>query len=366
MSNYLEIIKMAIITFPFIALLMSIPFILIQYHKYGSINFLKVLITYSLTLYLICAYFLVILPLPKISEVALLTTPRMQLIPFTFIIDLVRNTSFNIANGHTYLSALRQSYFYVPLYNIFLTLPFGIYLRYYFKCDLKKTILYSFLLSLFFELTQLSGLYFIYPRGYRLFDVDDLLLNILGGMVGYTIAQPLIRILPTPKQIELVAKEKGKKVSGFRRTTCLGLDLFIFLVFDLTLEIFLSRVIPSKYIITLSVVLFYFIIPALLKCQTLGEKFLNIQVTDNDGKASILRLFYRNIIFIFIYFGIPFIIGCMTNNINITVETRDFIGTILMGVMLLIFIVSLIKYVFTSKKMIYEKITKTKLVSTIK
>ena len=33
--------------------------------------------------------------------------------------------------------------------------------------------IFSFLLSLFFEVTQLTGLYFLYPGSYRLFDVDD-------------------------------------------------------------------------------------------------------------------------------------------------------------------------------------------------
>lgn len=40
-------------------------------------------------------------------------------------------------------------------------------------------------LSLVFELTQLSGLFGLYPRPYRLADVDDLMTNTLGGMVGY-------------------------------------------------------------------------------------------------------------------------------------------------------------------------------------
>ena len=58
MNSYIDIIKTAIMFFPFIAFLISFPFILIQYHKYGSISLLKVLIIYSFTLYLLSAYFL--------------------------------------------------------------------------------------------------------------------------------------------------------------------------------------------------------------------------------------------------------------------------------------------------------------------
>ncbi len=44
-----------------------------------------------------------------------------------------------------------------------LVLPFGVYLRYYFKCSFfKKTVLASFYCHYFFELTQLSGLLFLF------------------------------------------------------------------------------------------------------------------------------------------------------------------------------------------------------------
>ena len=56
-----------------------------------------------------------------------------------------------------------------------------------------KTMIASFCLSLFFELTQLSGLYFIYPRPYRLFDVNDLVTNTLGGIIGFVVT-PLFYI----------------------------------------------------------------------------------------------------------------------------------------------------------------------------
>ncbi len=366
MHNYIETIKMAILIFPFIALVMSTPFILIQYHKYGSISFLKALIIYSFTLYFICAYFLVILPLPKISEVALLTTPRMQLIPFSFIIDFIKHTSLNITNIHTYLSTLKESYFYVPIYNIFLTLPFGIYLRYYFKFNWKKIIIYTFLLSLFYEITQLSGLYFIYPRGYRLFDVDDLLLNTLGGLVGYFIAKPVIKKLPTIEKIENDAKEKGKKISGFKRTTSLFLDLFIYGIMLLILEVILSRTIQSIYIIILSIALYYFVIPIFLKCQTLGQKYLNIKVVDDNDKDNILRLFYRNILFMVMYFGIPYLVTFGIDHLGITNYLRQIIIAIFLGIIFLWYMITAFKYFFTNKKMLYEKISKTKLVSTIK
>lgn len=366
MEHYLEIIKTAILVFPFLAFLISIPFILIQYHKYGSISFFKALLTYSFALYLLCAYFLVILPLPKISEVSSLTTPRVQLIPFDFVIDFIKHTSFSITNIHTYFLALGESYFYVPLYNVLLTLPFGIYLRYYFKCSMKKTIFFTFLLSLFFELTQLSGLYFIYPRGYRLFDVDDLLLNTFGGWIGYIFTKPLIKILPKTEAVNLKTKEKGKKVSGFKRTTSFFLDLFLFFCFTCIFELLLMHWIKSIYIIFLSLFVYYFIIPSFLNCSTLGEKYLNIQVVDDKDKINIKRLFLRKILFLIFYLFVPLSFIYFLIHLEMNSQLKSFLFIFFIGSMPLVYIVTLIKYFFTNKKMIYEKLSKTKQISTIK
>ena len=102
-----------------------------------------------------------------------------------------------------------------------MTVPFGIYMRYYFQCDLRKTIMLSFVLSLFFELTQLSGLYFIYPGSYRLFDVDDLLLNTLGGLVGYALAGPIARMLPSREAL-LAAAHAGVVLRYGYQPDCCG------------------------------------------------------------------------------------------------------------------------------------------------
>src|SRR5699024_5212296 len=107
------------------------------------------------------------------------------------------------------------------------TVPFGIYLRYYFKCRFLKTLILSFCLSLFFELTQLSGLYFIYPRSYRLFDVDDLLANTLGGVFGYAIISPFLKILPSRERIDKVSFHRGRQVSLTRRLISAMFDLIV-------------------------------------------------------------------------------------------------------------------------------------------
>lgn len=51
--SYLVPIKAALIIFPFLALLITLPYIIYEYHHYGSVNKLRTLIIYSFILYLI-------------------------------------------------------------------------------------------------------------------------------------------------------------------------------------------------------------------------------------------------------------------------------------------------------------------------
>lgn len=141
MDSYRYIITQAIFIFPLIAFIFSLPYIIYNYHKYGSFLSMRIAIIYSFILYLICAYFLVILPLPSIEAVAQLTTSRVQLTPFQFINDIVATTNFSIDSVASLLYILNTPAVYQTLFNILMCVPFGMYLHYYFKCSFKKTLL---------------------------------------------------------------------------------------------------------------------------------------------------------------------------------------------------------------------------------
>ena len=83
-----------------------------QYRKYGAIPFLRSLIVYSFVLYLLCAYFTVILPLPSIASVEKLTTPWVQLKPFTFVNDIISAAGIKLNDFSTYLNALKIAVIY--------------------------------------------------------------------------------------------------------------------------------------------------------------------------------------------------------------------------------------------------------------
>ena len=358
--SYIVAIKTAVFTFPILAFLFTIPFILNQYHKYGAIHYFRVLIIYSFILYLITAYFLVILPLPTFEEVANMTGATTQLIPFAFIGDIIENAN-EITNFNTFINFFKNSSVYVVLFNIVLTIPFGMYLRYYFKCSLKKTFFLSFLLSLFFELTQLSGLYFIYPRPYRLFDVDDLILNTLGGVLGYFILGLFKGILPSREKIDEESLIKGTKVSGLRRITLFFLDIFLYFVLVIFVSIFVK-----DYPFIITAIIYYVIIPTIWKGKTIGSKFLNVRITYNRFNfiKNILRLAF---IYLY-YFQLPIILVVFAMSIVSHFNLSNYFTIfVYLSVFLFICFFYLINIILILKNrtIFYDKIFKTKYESTI-
>ena len=212
---YINSINTGLIVFPFIAAVFTLPYAVYQYHKHGSVSKLRTVIIYSFILYMLIAYFMVILPLPdKASTVGNTWQDHLNLIPFRQLWLYWHGRAFGLAALKSYFMSMS---FWQLLFNVLLTVPFGVYMRYYFKLRLKRTILYSFLLSLFYELSQITALFGIYPGPYRLADVEDLICNTMGGAAGCYIAAVFAGVLPNRDAIEERCKKAGVRVTGMRR-----------------------------------------------------------------------------------------------------------------------------------------------------
>ncbi|WP_461226339.1 VanZ family protein [Lacticaseibacillus suihuaensis] len=308
MSAYVFPLKMAALTFPVIALLIALPFLLGQYRRYGSLIAWRAVVVYTFIFYLLAAYFLVILPLPDRASVAALTTPRYSLVPFHELAEFLAATPFVWNQPATWLATVKESTFFMPLFNVALTLPFGVYLRYYFKRPVWQVVIASFTLSLFFELTQLSGLYGYYPRPYRLFEVDDLILNTLGGTLGGLLAPTLMRVFPSRDEMDQAAIQKGRRVTWTRRLVAMLIDNLIVASLLGALAHLLLQLLGVSSDLTLfgnvaGMLLTFGLAPLLMNGQTPGKRAVRIRIVRADGSpASIWRVWWRE----FLLYGAAF------------------------------------------------------------
>ncbi len=382
MSSYVFPIKTALIFFPFLAFLITVPFLIYYYRKYGTLGKKRSLILYSFVFYLLCAYFLVILPLPSIQEVAAMTGPKYNLHLFQSWENFMHQTVLRINDPSTYLPAMRQGVFLEPVFNILLLFPFGVYCRYYFRFSWKKTIIASFCLSLFFELTQLSGLYFIYPRPYRLFDVNDLLHNTLGGAFGYLCAPIFTFFLPTRYELDEESLEKGHKVSLLRRGIAAIIDWIVIDLVTGVLQIILD-LFPDTRSLTdavklsntlgwfvLQVVCYFMILMYFWQGQTVGKKVVRIKVEEDDrSRVRFISLVKRYSFFYLLMFIISqifqFSITHLTTNNHVLFIAYSILALISFGILLLFVFNLLYALIRRSPRLFHEKASRTYTRSTL-
>ena len=369
MQFYVRVLTQAMFIYPLIVLIVTIPYVIYNYFKYGSVWSIRIFVVYSFILYMLCVYCLVILPLPSAQEAAKLHGHKRELEALQFIPKIFQQVHIEKDDPRTWINLLKSPAFMTNLLNVFMTIPFGMYLHYYFKKGVVKTTIYSFFLSLFFELTQLSGLYFIYKGSYRLFAVDDLIFNTMGGFLGFFIVWPFMAFLPSREEIDATSYERGKSISLPRRLVSLMIDLGLLGVVVGVLRqfgIFISRV--EFYGI---VVLAYFsIFPIFTRGRTIG-KFLTKTRIRGKKKARALpwySYFLRYGSLELIVFWIPNLLFYAMLYLAEREGVQDSVQFVLLcllsGVYILYFFLAAIK-VLMKKRLFYERWSKTKIVSTV-
>ena len=368
--GYINVIITACVFFPIIAFLITLPYIIYNYNKFGSILFIRTILIYLFVLYLLSAYFLIIMPLPSIEYVSHLTT-KVQLEPFDLVRNIIRTVHFDYKSFATYINILKNAYVYQTIYNLFLTVPFGMFLRYYFKCNFSRVLLLTLSLSLFFELTQLTGLYYIYPHAYRLFDVDDLIVNTLGGIAGYLITPLFTKLLPSKDELDLKSYKKGSKVSSTKRVITFMIDMvitIILFVFLLIINHIFSFACDYYIYGIVSILIIFNIIPFITRGKTIGYSITNIVVVNNNGESvKRYRLVFRNLIFSFIYLPMHYYLYLLFKFVN-SIANKNYSLLVVIGYISVIIITSIFVFVrnfILHKPFLYEMITKTKVISTI-
>ena len=321
LSSYIQPIMWACMLFPFIAGIFTIPFVVRQYRKYGGIAFMRVIVVYSFILYLMCAFLLTVLPLPTIEQVLAMPDHPIGWIPYVGFRHGLVESGFSLTDPASWKRFLKCDDFLQCFYNVVMTVPLGIYLRYYFKCSFKKTMLLGFLASLFFEGVQYSALFGIYPKPYRYTEVDDLINNTLGAVIGFGIEPLFARFIPSREEIDRLSYVKGQHVTFMRRLFAIIIDYVFFnVIFALTEALFIPlngtsfRV--SVTVFFAEAFVYFVILPLILRGRTPGQALLKLKLADERGrKLTWQRVVVRNVFLYFIEFFMAFLAGFLLSGL---------------------------------------------------
>ena len=289
---------------PFVALIFALPYTIYGYVRNKTVDVWKCTYLYTFCLYFICAYFVTWLPLPTAETLARLKpmSEFIQLVPFQSFLDIERET------------LLRD--LAIILFNVALTMPLGYFLKEFFHASMKKAVLCGFLVSLLYEVTQLTGLFFIYPRAYRIFDIDDLIINTLGAYLGYVVAPLISGLLPGISDKQNQRLVQGSEVAFAQRAIAAAMDFLIILsgaVLVIVCVPALQSPMTSKASLMrfpLFFILFMLIAVAysfLLGGGTLGYRLAGLRLMTGRGlAASRLKCVLRTLLMYIGVFSIPF------------------------------------------------------------
>ena len=174
---------------PFVSLLLTLPIVAFVYHRNHRLSFTSAFSAYVAVLYALGLVAFTMYPMPDDPTLFCAThnlAPQLDILRF-------------IQDAQTGLYGVLQL-----VMNVVLFMPLGFMLCRWAGWRFWVTSAFALGCSIFIETSQLTGIWGIYPCAYRQFDVDDMLTNTLGAMLGYACALLYTKLVP----------KKAKQLTG--------------------------------------------------------------------------------------------------------------------------------------------------------
>jgi glycopeptide antibiotics resistance protein len=165
-----------------LAVLAFVPYVAIAQRRHGRLGAPRLLVSLAMLIYGIAIWTYTLLPFPDPDAYR---CAGVELDPLRIATDL----SSGLGGGN----ALANPAVLQLFLNVVLFIPLGVFIRIVWDRGILVSIAAGLGLSLVVELTQLTGVWGVYPCAYRVFDVGDLFTNTVGAAVGSLAALALPR-----------------------------------------------------------------------------------------------------------------------------------------------------------------------------
>lgn len=199
-----------------VGLVLFVPFVAIQYRRSGSLTAGRFMLWAAALVYFFAIWTYTLLPLP---DPAGIRCAGVNVDPLQLVDDL--RGAASRADGSARAFVADAAVLQLAL-NVLLFLPLGFFLRVLGRRGILTALVAGFGVSLVVELTQLTGVWGLYPCAYRVFDVDDLITNTAGALLGSLLA------LLAPRRAAPDEPDAPRPVTRGRRILAMVCDLLAY------------------------------------------------------------------------------------------------------------------------------------------
>ncbi len=188
-----------------LAVLLLVPTAAVQYRLDGRLGPLDLAILVTSAVYALAMWTYTLLPMPVDGTFACKGSQLRVLGSLGLV---------HVPDRGGPLALLREPAFLQIVLNVLLFVPLGYFIRVILHRGVVVATTAGLALSLLIEVTQKTGVWNLYSCAYRLFDVDDLIVNTLGATVGSLLSVLVVRrgrpdvVLPTTISF-------GRRMVGF-------------------------------------------------------------------------------------------------------------------------------------------------------
>lgn len=225
LSAYLDTVRTGFLTFVGVGALILLPLVALHYRRFGRVEPRRALVLYGLLAYGLVALALIFLPFPAHSQVCQ-GEQMLSTVPLQWVTDMRNNMAYY---GRSGIGAMvTSSAFAQQAFNLALFVPLGIVLRKAYGKGPLAVIAIGLGISLAVEVVQYTGNFGVYACPYRIADVDDLISNTAGSLLGWMLA-PMAIMVPTVQPGEESAARPGT-ISVPRKALALIVDAVALLV----------------------------------------------------------------------------------------------------------------------------------------
>ena len=161
-----------------LAVIAFVPFVALSYRRRGGLTFGRGVMWFGAAIYSMALWTFTLVPFPPAREVNC-TAPQLH--PFKFIDDIARHGVGSVSE------MLHNPAFAQIALNVLLFMPLGWFIRHLGGRGIIVATLSGAVISGLIKSTQYTGVWGLYSCAYRVFDVDVLIVNTAGALIGSVI-----------------------------------------------------------------------------------------------------------------------------------------------------------------------------------